>query len=167
MDNGEQGSHLVAWLNTLPETKRDRPVINSNLSRWKNGGYRDWLNEQQALAVAGRLAADSEGLKHAGTGESLTDQTAVWLAARLLVSLEQAGGMSAEGEPDLGMLRQFCREVAALRRGEQAAARLKLEQARLEFRRESSKLKMQNSKLGKRIWQKHGGQKHADRNLEP
>ncbi len=109
IENGETGRDLIAWLNMLSEIERARPINAVNFSRWKNGGYRDWLNEQQALAVAGRLAADSEGLKPAGTGESLADQTAVWLAARLLVWLEQAGGLSAEGEPDLGMLRQFCR----------------------------------------------------------
>jgi hypothetical protein len=137
LDNGEAGRKLITWLNSLPGADPERPIIDSNLSRWKSGGYRDWLNQQHALAVAGRLAAETEGLKPAGTEESLADQTAVWLAARLLVSLEQAGGLGGEGGPDLRMLREFCRDVATLRRGEHAAARLKLEQARLEFKREA------------------------------
>ena len=62
MHDGEEGKKLVAWLNALPAVRAvvkaefgGRPVRAQNLSEWKQGGYRDWLAQQEAIAVAGRL----------------------------------------------------------------------------------------------------------------
>jgi hypothetical protein len=38
LDNGEAGRRLIAWLNSLPGADPERPIIASNLSRWKSGG---------------------------------------------------------------------------------------------------------------------------------
>jgi hypothetical protein len=47
--DGEKGTHLIAWLNSLPEVQailaRDfngHPINAVNLTQWRAGGYRDW-----------------------------------------------------------------------------------------------------------------------------
>lgn len=45
---------------------------------------------------------------------------------------------SEDGEPDVKVLREFLRDVVAVRRGDQSGARLKLEQERLEREREKT-----------------------------
>jgi hypothetical protein len=60
--DGEKGTHLIAWLNGLPEVQtildRDfggRPINTVNFTKWRTGGYRDWhlqydiLDKCQAL----------------------------------------------------------------------------------------------------------------------
>ena len=46
---------------------------------------------------------------------------------------------SADGKPDLKTMREFLHDVVAVRRGDHSAARLKLEQERLEREREKTK----------------------------
>src|SRR5829696_6530088 len=50
LSDGELGTALVGWLNSLPEVQRivanefsGRPVRTQNLSEWKQGGYEEWL----------------------------------------------------------------------------------------------------------------------------
>src|SRR5258708_4613178 len=54
LENGEIGKDLVVWLNGLPEVQKvlreqfDGELISEmNLSRWKDGGYVDWLRHQE------------------------------------------------------------------------------------------------------------------------
>src|SRR5580658_951731 len=54
--NGEPARQLVVWLNGLPEVQamlaahfQGQPIGEMNLSRWKNGGYLAWCDQQIAL----------------------------------------------------------------------------------------------------------------------
>ena len=134
----------MAWLNSLPEVQAvvarefgGQPISKQNLSRWRNGGYADWLRQQEALDMARQLAADAGELQPAGA-PPLTDQMAVWLTARYLLAIRKLAEKNNGGEPDLKVLREFCHDVVALRRGDHSAARLKIEQERLERNREET-----------------------------
>ena len=66
LDEGEPGKKLVAWLNSLPEVQAivtaefgGKPIREQNLSEWKQGGYRDWVAQQEAVEIAGRLGEDA------------------------------------------------------------------------------------------------------------
>src|SRR5439155_1825164 len=66
LDEGEQGKKLVAWLNGLPAVQAiaaaefgGKAIREQNLSEWKQGGYRDWQAQQEALGVAARLGEDA------------------------------------------------------------------------------------------------------------
>jgi hypothetical protein len=55
MEDGWQNVKLVAWLNELPEVRQvlreqfhDEPITEPNLSRWKEGGYEDWLRHRES-----------------------------------------------------------------------------------------------------------------------
>ena len=56
LHDGHPGRDILLWLNSLPEVAAlvdarflGNFVTPSNLSQWKNGGYRDWLVRQDAL----------------------------------------------------------------------------------------------------------------------
>ena len=168
LDNGEQGRQLLEWLNSLPEVQAvvaaefgGKPIRKQNLSEWRKGGYTVWLRQQEVLDMARQLAADTGELQLAG-GQPLTDQMAVWLTARYLMAIRKLAEKNNDDEPDLKVLREFCHDVVALRRGDHSAARLKIEQERLErnheeteaeavehFKRWANNLKVREAIFGK------------------
>jgi hypothetical protein len=142
LDNGGQGRQLLEWLNSLPEVQAvvarefgGKPIRKQNLSEWRNGGYAVCLRQQEALDMARQLAAETGELQPAGA-QPLTDQMAVWLTAHYLMAIRKLVEKNAQGELDLKVLREFLRDVVAVRRGDHSAARLKIEQERLERNRE-------------------------------
>jgi hypothetical protein len=144
LDNGGQGRQLLEWLNSLPEVQAvvatefdGKPIRKQNLSEWRNGGYAHWLQQQEVLDMARQLSADTGELQPIGA-QPLTDQMAVWLTARYLLAIRKLAGKNPDGEPDLKVLREFCHDVVALRRGDHSAARLKIEHERLEREREET-----------------------------
>jgi hypothetical protein len=133
LSNGEAGGRLLKWLNELPEVQAvvaaefgGKPVSKQNLSDWRLGGYQEWLEQQEVLKVAGRISVNGEELREAVKGP-LSDQMAVWLLARYLVAVKKLEGQEGE-EPAWKRLREFCKDLVALRRGDHYAERLKLEQ---------------------------------------
>ena len=144
LSDGEPGKELVVWLNHLPEVQRvlaaefgGRAVREQNLSEWKQGGYGEWLRKQEALELVRNLSAEAEDLK-AATTEPLSDELGLWLAARYAVATQTLASKGNDGEVDWQRLRELCNDVVALRRGDHSAARLKIEQARLERDREKT-----------------------------
>jgi hypothetical protein len=142
--DGEPGNQLVAWLNDLPEVQKvaaaefgGRAVREQNLSEWKQGGYQDWLRQQEALELVRGLSAEGEELR-AATAEPLTEKLVVWLAARYAVTTRKLADQGGNTELEWQRLRELCGDVVALRRGDHSAARLKIEQERLEREREQT-----------------------------
>jgi hypothetical protein len=152
LENGEKGRSLVLWLNSLPEVQAvlaaefaGRPVREQNLSDWRQHGYKNWLWRQEALAMAKEI-----GDLPVSGAEPLADQIAGWVSVRYLMTVRQLIENKAqpcrarreecsrpspreEGSPresDLKVLRSFCRDVVALRRGDHSSARLKMQQER-------------------------------------
>lgn len=142
IENGEKGRPLVVWLNSLPEVRsvvaaefEGIPIREQNLSEWRKRGYTKWLRQQEALDMARQLGADVAELQPSGA-PPLADQMAVWLTARYLVAVQKLAEKNQDGELDLKVLRELCHDVVAVRRGDHSAARLKMEQERLERERE-------------------------------
>jgi len=135
-----------------------KPIRQQNLSQWRKRGYLNWLRQQEALEMTQELAtALQRGAPGEGTGPAIpnpqpstlnppssvalakedqpspmTDQMAGWVTARYLLAIRKLVEKSAGGEPDLQILREFLHDVVAVRRGDHRAARLKMEQERLE-----------------------------------
>jgi hypothetical protein len=143
LENGERGSRLVEWLNSLPEVQRvvaadfeGEPVSESNVSRWRKGGYADWLEQQESLESVQRMAEDGPELAKAAKGP-LSDHTAVWLLARELAAFKRLRTEEGGGENEWKRLREFCNDLVRLRRGDQRSRRLALEEERWERKREA------------------------------
>ena len=137
--DGETGRKLVDWLNSLTEVQSilaaefdGRAVSEQNLSEWKQGGYAEWLVQQEALAQVREMAADADELTEAADG-ILADHLATVLTARYAAALAGWNGEPTdETRRRLRWLRSLCQDIVELRRGDHSAARLKIEQERLE-----------------------------------
>ena len=133
LQNGEQGRPLVAWLNVLPAVRAvvaaefdGKPVREQNLSEWRKGGYREWLLQQEAMEAVCRVKADAAALR--GQAGDLTDDIALLVASRYLMAAQKMADKG--GGLDWKVLREFCGDVVALRRGDHSAARLVIESKR-------------------------------------
>jgi hypothetical protein len=153
LDEGDPQKDLVGWLNSLPEVKavvelhfEAKSITQQNLSEWKQGGYRDWRAQLEAQEIAHYLQEEATTWHHEEL-PPLVDTLALWLATRLAAETRRIA--EAEGEERWKLLRQFSRELAALRRGDLQKQRLALARDRLALARETrnSKLKTRNSKL--------------------
>ena len=81
--------------------------------------------------MAGQISINGEELSEAVKGP-LSDKMAGWLLARYLVAAKKLQGREGE-EPAWNRLREFCNDLAALRRGDHYAERLKLESKKYDF----------------------------------
>lgn len=149
LQDGQPGTQLVLWLNSLPEAQavlvrefRGRAISEQNLSEWKQGGYGDWLARQDALAQVRELAADAGELAGATDG-ALVEHLAIVLAARYAAALtDWRGEPTAESRRKLRSLRGLCQDIVELRRGDHSAARLKIEQERLGRERDQTEAEL-------------------------
>lgn len=100
--DGEPGPSLLRWLNALPETAAalkshfdvdfdDAPITPQNLSEWRQGGYQDWLHEQERTERIRELADFSLRLAQAAGG-SIADGGAAIAGGRIMELLEQREG---------------------------------------------------------------------------
>jgi hypothetical protein len=143
--DGESGRRLLQWLNALPEVQallqRDfgaRQINDQNLSDWKNGGYREWLTQQEALSEIAELAANAGDFTGVVDGR-ISDHLATMLAARYAAEFAHWNGDHSEDlHRRLRVLREICRDLVELRRGDHEAARLKIDQARFDQDREKT-----------------------------
>ena len=87
--------------------------------------------------MAREMAAETGELQPAGA-QPLADQMAGWITVRYLMALRRLAEKNDGDEIDLKTLREFCQDVVAVRRGDHSAARLKMEQDRLEREREKT-----------------------------
>ncbi len=131
---GEADAALLAWLNgrTEEEGASDvRPPAATDLAAWRVGGYRDWLKRQETARAMRQLAEEVAELCPAGA-EPATELLAAWLGCRYVAESHRLRECSAHPEGDWRRLREFCSDVATLRRLDQAAARLRLDREKFE-----------------------------------
>ena len=138
ISGGESGRALIKWLNALPEAQAmlasdfdGLPISDKNFHQWKQGGYRDWLTHQEALQQAADLAGAAGGLARAAGGR-MSDHLAALLTARYAAEFSKWSGRD---DPKLlariRILRAFCQDIVELRRGDHDAARIRIEETRL------------------------------------
>ena len=136
--DGEVGRQLVEWLNGLPEVSvmlaaqfGGRPISEQNLTEWKQGGYEDWLRNQEDCAYARILTENASELEKEAGEIRLEDRLAAPMAlalARLMREAEESPGSPEKQKALLGV----ARELALLRNGSHEAERVRLERERWE-----------------------------------
>lgn len=142
--DGELGTQLVEWLNSLPEAQaslarlKAQPISEQNLSEWKAGGYRDWLAQQEALEMIRDLGDDAQQLDEAA-GRPLADRLALWLVARYVVATRLL--RDKDDAESFRLLRELCADIVELRKGDHSAERLRIEREEFELEREQAREK--------------------------
>lgn len=140
--DGAQGAELLAWLNSLKETKRilremggpasspAGPVNAQNLTDWRSTGYKDWLEDQADADRFRRLAEVSHTLATAAGGS----------AAGIACNIATAKIMDALEGADEDKIADLTRALAALRSGENAAQKVALAEEKNAIQKEQLSL---------------------------
>ena len=81
------------------------------------------------------MAAETSALRETVDGTT-ADTLARWLAARYVVTANRLAEQAGEGCLDLATLAALSSDVVALRKGDHAAERLRIERERLDLERE-------------------------------
>jgi len=135
LSDGVETTPLLAWLNAQPEVehimRRDfaaRPVTPQNLSEWRQGGFQDWLRNQQTLEIARDLVDQSASLDELMGSEPFSQRLTTIMSAQFMQVatplLEDAG---ADVEKRWHRTQQLLKELSRLRRNDIQYARLKFE----------------------------------------
>ena len=122
----EVATSLAEWLNGLPEVQailkadfEGAPISEQNISEWRKGGYEEWVQRENALEVAVRLAQRAQELEAGDHRLSLSEALASWLMVRLAVATRELEKM--EWEKQWPMVTKMCANLAKLRRIEKEA----------------------------------------------
>ena len=152
IQDGKEGKELVEWLNSLPEAQevlrrefKGTAINEVNLSHWKTGGYQDWEEKEETVEAVGRLGADFEEINASAKGK-LSEQLGYCMMARLAVGLHRLGRFAEDPDKELERERELCRNLVALRRGEQNSEWLKIDWEKLEWKKQKHKEKMEAEK---------------------
>ena len=143
LQDGEEGRQVIAWLNSIDEVKAvlsqgfdNCEITDGNLCEWKRGGYADWQAQQTTLDEARRIVSEGGELAQTGKG-ALADNLAAWMIGRYILATRKLVEMGDDPEA-WKLLRAFCQDLVALRRGEHSAEWLRIERERLQLQRQKN-----------------------------
>ncbi|HEV2693233.1 MAG TPA: hypothetical protein VG347_10095 [Verrucomicrobiae bacterium] len=169
LHKGERGRALVAWLNQLPEVRvilaeefGGKPIREQNLSEWRKGGHQQWLQEREREKLMDRLSASGKEDAEMDPGTVLKNMV-TWVVARYVVMMKQ-GQESNQGMP-WEQLRECCRDVQALQRGQQQNRRLDLEEEKVAFREEKVRAQLFMQLSGGRAMAAASKEEHSTPNV--
>jgi len=138
LESGEPETPLLEWLNGLPEVQEmlqtefpGASISEKDLAQWKQEDYPAWLERQETTVAMQTMVADVEELTPAGA-EPPAELLAQWLAFRYVTASRSLQETTGEPGADWRRLRDFCADVATLRRLDHTAARLRLDREKFE-----------------------------------
>jgi len=137
LQDGEEAKSLIQWLNALPEVQavlqthfEGNPINPVNFTEWKQGGFREWQQQQLALKLVQNVN-DENAIGHKALASPLTGKLAHWAAVHLAAFAQAMVAQEENAETRWARLREFCAQLCRLRRGDLASDRLSIERERL------------------------------------
>ena len=137
LQDGEEAKSLIQWLNSLPEVQavlqthfEAHPINAVNFTEWKQGGFREWQQQQLALKLVQNLN-DKNALGQNALSGPLTGKLAHWAAVHLAAFGQAMVAQEENAETRWARLREFCAQLSRLRRGDLFSERLSIERERL------------------------------------
>jgi hypothetical protein len=136
--NGENGKHLVAWLNALPEAlaavNREfdgKPISKNNLSYWRKTGYQLWKDAREKREVAAALIRESPGMPEAEQ-QALSKRINAIFIGDILMQLRRMDAMR-EGSRKSRLQRDLLNRFVALQNSRHNGERVRLQNKRMDF----------------------------------
>jgi hypothetical protein len=134
LENGEEGESLLKWLNKMPACKKmlaehfdGKPINKQNLSDWKQGGYQDWVRNQEARERVQAMTEQAQDVEGLPEEPSLADRLATVLTLQLMDMTKQLESVTDPLER-WKQLKEVLRELHRLRREDHHARQLRLAQ---------------------------------------
>jgi hypothetical protein len=128
--HGRQAKELVPWLNKLPKVKEmlaekfdGKPILEKNVSHWKNGGFVEWKHSHDVQNTVSLMLGNFPAMV-AAVQSGLVDQMAVLLAAHMLAELKRLPPATSSEEKTRLWL-ELRISMAAMKRYELYTERLK------------------------------------------
>src|SRR5665213_717816 len=151
LENGEEGIHILEWLDKLPETTEiidsefdGLPINDTTMSNWTLGGFRDWVTHQESLDAVRRVSADAAELIKEG-GAPLADQLAALLTARIARILQDHDSEGEDADKQLERLSKIADDLRSLRSGNYKLHSLQMDRERLKLAKERVEIQRLNS----------------------
>lgn len=155
LDDGEQGTRLIEWLNSLPEVKQvldaefeGRPISDSNLSDWRMGGFLDWQAQQEARALLLQLRSNDDEFAKVPAAELVEPLTTV-ITAHYAAALYRSTTDTTE-QPDARVKRlgKSLRDLDRLRGRAQAGERIQIQRQWFELDQQIENRRSQSQASG-------------------
>jgi len=142
--DGELGTTLVQWLNTLPEVKKvlaehfgGRPINEINLTDWKQGGFAEWLCHEDARNWVAQFVEESDVLQGDSGAVSLADRAAIPVTIALHRLLER-GLASDNPAQQTRTIVAAAQQLTQLRRANRELDRIRLEEQHLALKQQEA-----------------------------
>jgi hypothetical protein len=166
LQNGEPARPLIQWLNSLPEVQavlaaqfEGEPIVQQNLSRWKQGGYENWEQEQRTLQAVAAVFEQATGLKEA-VKDGLAERMTLVVTAKMAMEIQRLNSVP-DGEKKAKIWRELLGSLVLVRRGNFQGERILVEREKLGFRRERHQREREEE-----FWQWVEKEEHRDKILE-
>lgn len=170
LSNGEVGRELVEWLNHLPETQTvlaayfgRRPINDQNLTEWKQGGYEDWLRQQEDCAHARILVENARDLEKEAGAIRLEERLAAPMALALARLIREFDQPNNELEKQKTLL-NVARELTQLRHASYCAERVRLEREQWETKQSEA---AEEKRVRQNAWEQAKAQYFAFNGFDP
>lgn len=131
--NNQNLDKIASWLNGLPTVKKimgiqfdGKPISHQNLSRWRQKGYKQWLERQEDLDELQLLADDAREFSAKGGGR-LARGAATMISACAIKMFQHLRQEDCTPEN----IAKICYAVTALAQIEQSEVRLEHDKKRL------------------------------------
>jgi hypothetical protein len=162
LDNGEECTTLLPWLNALPEVQKSlkdhfdsASITKQNLSEWHLGGFREWQIRHELISQASQLSESADEMEEAVETPMLAGQLAAILAARYAALLNSWDGeVEAQFVEKVRLLRALNQDIALLQKTTHLASRQKREHAQAEEDREKRIIEEVKKETLAPIWAK-------------
>ena len=128
---------VLDWLNALPEVKamlaaqfEGSPINAQNLTNWRQGGYLQWLQQQEHRDLVRELAENAKELAADAGGEEVGKHLSVVLVAELAASAREALAGLADPTERCAKQQELLKTLARVRQQDYLAGRLAIERER-------------------------------------
>ena len=156
--DGQTAGTILAWLNPLPEATKiweahfeGMAASPQNLSEWRIGGYRDWVEEREEIEQTKALA--SYAARQAAAGKNLSEGMQAIYAGKLMQTMEQLVHLGyGEDDDPAASFAKIGGIIATLRNADTAADRVDLD--RIKTKQRADALKLDREKFEKQTVEK-------------
>jgi len=125
LEQSDESPELLAWLNALPEVKSvleehfgGVQLNKMNLTRWRQGGFQEWLARRDFREEIRSAGEFSEELREQCSLKPVADNAAIVLAAQFAGFISRWNGQTDKNiKAKANLLNGLCSSVVRLQRG--------------------------------------------------
>ena len=144
LQNGALAQDLLSWLNRLPEVQAilaahfaAKPIDESNLTHWKQGGYLEWEAQEQAQRTALAFLEAQPGEPQVPVG-ALSERLRAFCATLLAAETLRVAAL-AESPEKRDQWEMVFSQMTLLCQADRAADWVQIQREQLELQRENSR----------------------------